>query len=330
MISYKEEKKYVGNTDQLFNVKRIELLDGKSKGVEMINVQNHSGMNFDVNISRGMDIPYLNFCGENIGYISPSGIVSPQYFDDKGLGFLKSFTAGFLTTCGLKNIGVPNVYDNTEYGLHGNISNTPSEFVNYKIIEDDIPYVDINGVIKDSIIFGDRLKLERRIRCFYREKSFQIYDTVTNEGFKSTRHMILYHFNIGYPILSPESKIYIPSETVKARDDHAKKGIYNFSNAELPDPNYREMCFYHKLKSHNNKASVAIYNDKLNIGIALEIDTRTLDHFVQWKMMGAGDYVMGLEPGNSTIDGIDDAINNGSIKYIESGEKIDYNIGVKI
>ncbi|WP_274595949.1 DUF4432 family protein [Robinsoniella peoriensis] len=38
-----------------------------------------------------------------------------------------------------------------------------------------------------------------------------------------------------------------------------------------------------------------------------------LDHFVQWKMMGAGDYVMGLEPANATIDGIADAIENGSV-----------------
>ena len=62
------------------------------------------------------------------------------------------------------------------------------------------------------------------------------------------------------------------------------------------------------------------------MGIAIEIDLSTLDHFVQWKMMGAGDYVMGLEPSNSTIDGIDDAVKNGSMKYLEPGETREYNL----
>ena len=43
-------------------------------------------------------------------------------------------------------------------------------------------------------------------------------------------------------------------------------------------------------------------------------------------MMGAGDYVMGLEPGNSTIDGIEDAVNNGSMKYLEPGESREYQL----
>lgn len=101
-MNYQEEKKYVGHRDQLMRIKRFRMQEGKAEGVELLDVQNRSGMHFDVNVSRGMDIPYLDFCGENIGFVSPCGIVSPEYFDDKELGFLKSFTAGFLTTCGLK------------------------------------------------------------------------------------------------------------------------------------------------------------------------------------------------------------------------------------
>ena len=56
----------------------------------------------------------------------------------------------------------------------------------------------------------------------------------------------------------------------------------------------------------------------------------TLDHFVQWKMMGAGDYVMGLEPGNTTIDGIEDAIKNGSMKYLEPEESVNHEIEVQM
>ena len=327
-MNYQKEKKYIGHRDQLMKVKRIRMQEGKADGVEMIDVQNRSGMHFDVNVSRGMDIPYLDFCGENIGFISPCGVVAPEYFDDKGLGFLKSFTAGFLTTCGLKVAGAPCEYEGTSYGLHGNLSHTPAENVSCRIEEEgDTPCAVIKGTVRDAVIFGDKMSLEREIKCLYKERKFTIHDKVTNEGYKKVRQMLLYHCNIGYPILTPDSEVYIPSLEVKARNAHAEEGIENWMELQEADPDYEEMCYYHKLKPDvNNHSTVAVYNPELELGIAIENDLTTLDHFVQWKMMGAGDYVMGLEPGSSTIDGIEDAIENGSMKYLEPGESREYEL----
>ena len=331
-MNYQNEKKYIGHRDQLMKVKRVRMQEGKADGVEMIDVQNRSGMHFDVNVSRGMDIPYLDFCGENIGFISPCGVVAPEYFDDKGLGFLKSFTAGFLTTCGLKVAGAPCEYEGTSYGLHGNLSHTPAENVSCRIEEEgDTPCAVIIGTVRDAVIFGDKMSLEREIKCFYKERKFTIHDKVTNEGYKKVRQMLLYHCNIGYPILTPDSEVYIPSLEVKARNAHAEEGIKNWMELQEADPDYEEMCYYHKLKPDaDNHSVVAVYNPELELGIAIEIDLDTLDHFVQWKMMGAGDYVMGLEPGNSTIDGIEDAVENGSMKYLEPGESREYRLAFHI
>lgn len=331
-MNYQEEKKYIGHKDQLIRVKRIKMQDGKADGVELLDVQNRSGMHFDVCTSRGMDIPYLDFCGENIGFVSACGVVGPEYLDDKGLGFLKSFTAGFLTTCGLKVIGSPCEYEGKEYGLHGNISHTPAEDVSYTIVEDgETPYVEIKGTMRDAIIFGDKLKLDRTIKCYYKDRKFTISDKVTNEGYKKAHQVILYHTNIGYPILTPDSEVYIPSAEIKARTPHSVEGLDVWMKTQEPDPDYEEMCYYHKLKPDaNNHATAAIYNPELEIGIAVEIDLSTLDHLVQWKMMGAGDYVMGLEPANATIDGIADAIENGSMKYLDAGESVTYNLSYHI
>lgn len=328
MMNYKEEKKYIGHREQLIRVKRIKLQEGKASDVEMIDVQNRSGMHFDVNVSRGMDIPYLDFLGENFGFISPCGIVSPEYFDDKELGFLKSFTAGFLTTCGLKMAGAPCEYEGSAYGLHGNISHTPAEEVSFTVEEEEnVPCVKIRGKVRDAIVFGDKLVLDREITCNYKERAITIRDRVTNEGYKIARHMVIYHCNMGYPLLTPESEIFIPSKEVKARTTHAQEGIKTWMKSEYPDPNYEEMCYYHTLKTDKNgMTAAAIFNDELNMGMAIEFDANTLDHFMQWKMMGAGDYVMGLEPCNSTIDGIEDAVQNGSVKYIEPGEYIEHKI----
>lgn len=332
MKSYSEEKKYIGHRDQLIMAKRVSLLEGKGSGCELIEVQNGSGLHFSVNMSRGMDIPYVEFNGQNFGFVSPCGIVAPQYFDDKGLGFLKSFTAGFLTTCGLKMAGAPCEYEGNEYGLHGNVSHTPAEESGYRIDEKkDIPTVNIYGKMRDAVVFGDKLLLEREIRCDYKDRKIYITDQVTNEGYKPARHMIIYHCNIGYPILSPESEIFIPSEKVYARNEHAQEGIAEWDQLQEPDASFEEMCYYHiPAKDRDGYGVGAIFNHQLNMGIAVYYHTDTLDRMVQWKMMGAGDYVMGLEPCNSTIDGIKDAVENGTMKYIQPGETIEHRLVFEI
>lgn len=331
MASYEDERQYIGNQDQLIRVNRYEMKDGKADGCELLDVMNRSGMHFDVNLSRGMDIPYLDFCGQNVGFISPVGVVAPAYFDDKGLGFLKSFTCGFLTTCGLKMAGAPCEYEGKEYGLHGNVSNTPATNVCYHVEGADVPTVVIRGSVRDAVIFDTKLRLDREIRCAYEERKFTLHDTVTNEGFSKARHMILYHCNIGYPILSPESEIFIPATKTVPRDEHAATGLDSCMKLQEADPAYQEMCYYQTLKPDaTNHATVAVFNPAIDTGIAIKIDLSTLDHLVEWKMMGAGDYVLGLEPGNTTIDGIEDAIRNGSMKYLEAGQSVEYNLEVSI
>ena len=331
-MRYQEEKQLAGNRDQLIRVSRYQMMDGKANGAELLEVQNRSGLHFHVNLSRGMDIPYMDFNGQNIGFVSACGIVAPEYFDDKGLGFLKGFTAGLMTTCGLKYIGGPCEYEGKEYGLHGNINNTPATEVSYRVVEDgDDPYVLIRGRLEDAQIFDDKLSLEREIRCDYQDAKVTVADRVTNDGYQTVRHMILYHCNIGYPMLSPESEVFIPTTKVIARTPHAEEGIDRWMYTEQPDPAYEEMCYYHTLKDNGQGgSSAAIFNPSLNLGIAIEPQLATLDHFLQWKMMGARDYVMGLEPCNSTLDGIEDAIAKGTMKYLEPGQSVEYKLAFRI
>lgn len=331
-MNYKEEKKYIGHRDQLFRINHVKMQDGKAKDVNMLQIDNRSGLHFEINEDRGMDIPYLSFKGTNVGFISPCGVVSPEYYDDNGLGFLKSFTAGFMTTGGLQYAGAPCEYEGTAYGLHGHISHTPATNVSFDIDESEsFPKLVISGRVEDAQIFGDKLTLQRKIVTEYEKKELSITDTVTNEGYRKARHFILYHCNIGYPLLSPESKIYIPTMHTEPRNEHAKQGMSHCMKLETPDPNYEEMCYYQTLKpDRNHMTSVAVFNPELDFGIAISFDLRTLDHFVEWKMMGARDYVMGLEPCNSTIDGIEDAIERGTIKYLEPGQSVTYHLTMSI
>ena len=49
--------------------------------------------------------------------------------------------------------------------------------------------------------------LTRSIRTRAGAKSFVLRDEVVNEGANSTEHLIMYHINPGFPVLSESSKV---------------------------------------------------------------------------------------------------------------------------
>jgi len=312
--------KYLGHSAQLFGVEEMRLAGGKGDGMRMLYVRNGKGLEFWVSVDRCADISRLSLKGDNFGYFAPCGYVSPKYYDNKGAGFLKSFTAGFFTTCGLTAVGSPCTDNGEELPLHGTISNTPCENIGHWIVDDGIH---IKATVRDAAIFSHQLILEREYIVSLERNEIQLKDKVKNIGSCESPLEILYHCNMGYPLLTENSKIDIPALKVEARDDHAKSGISDCLIAEKPQNGYQEMCFYHTM---TGTAEVSISNPDIAKGLKMTYDTAELKHFTQWKMMGEYDYVMGLEPGNCLPDGRDVMREKGLLEFIKPGEEKCFNI----
>lgn len=122
--------------------------------------------------------------------------------------------------------------------------------------------------------------------------------------------------------------ITIPSAEVLPRDDHAAEDIANWMHMEKPQAGYQERCYYHKFP--DGKGFASIYQPKLDIGLEITFDAKELDGFVEWKMMGVRDYVLGLECGNCYPDGRDVMRRTGMLKFIAPGEKKRYRVNVAL
>ena len=317
--------KYIGHSSQISGVEEHRLVGGKGDGMRLLEVRNGLGLDFTVSVDRAADISRLSFKGDNYGYFSPCGYVAPSYYDDKGAGFLKSFTAGFLTTCGLTAVGAPCTDDGQELPLHGTVNNTPAEHVYY--IENDEEIM-INATINQMGIFADKLMMYRKITCSKKSNQIIIEDTIENMGDQKTPLMLLYHMNIGYPLLSENAKLIIPSSEVIARNEHAGKDIATWSTMLEPQPHFEEQCYYHKFDTE--KGTAKIFNPDIKKGLSMTFDTKSFDYFVQWKMLGVKDYVLGLEPGNCHPDGRDIMRKENKLKFIEPEEKVVYTITIDI
>ncbi len=316
---------YIGHPLQLGGVEEVVLAHGKGKGMTLLQIRNGKGLEMTLSPDRCMDIARLTLKGDNIGYFAPCGYVAPQYYDKEGSGFLKSFTAGFLTTCGLSAVGSPCTDMGEPLPLHGNIANTPCEQFHYYETEDAICVV---GSIRDASLFGTSYLLTRTYTVSKTENTFEISDTVRNIGGTVAPCMILYHINIGYPMLSENSRVCIPHDGITPRNRHAKDHITTARRMERPQKDYEERCYYYDVKAEGGNATVGIYNPDINKGLTISYCKEKLGFFTEWKMMGAHEYVLGLEPGNCTPDGRDVMRKNGTLIELNSGEE--YTSGVKI
>lgn len=186
----------------------------------------------------------------------------------------------------------------------------------------------IHGVIKDEVIFGRKLCLERKIIISKNENSFEICDTIKNTGDREEPMEILYHMNMGYPLLDEDSIVDIPSIEVIPRDAHAAEDIENWMHMQKPEAGYQERCYYHKFPNEQGKAS--IYQPKLHMGLEIVFDAQELDGFVEWKMMGVRDYVLGLECGNCYPDGRNIMREKGMLKFLQPGAEKQYCVKVRM
>lgn len=304
---------YLGNTSQLYGIEEHRLVGGKGDGMRLIEVNNGKGLMFTVSADRCGDISRLFYKGINIGFFSPCGYVSPSFYDNRGTGFLKSFTAGFFTTCGLTAVGSPCNDGGEDLPLHGTISNIPAENVSWS----NEGVLKIKLIIRDAALFSHKLLLIREYECSITENQIIIHDCVENIGSEDCPYMILYHFNMGYPLLTEDTQLTIPFSKILPRNEKAAEGIDKAMNMEKPQKGFVEQCYYYDVTD----GIIKIYNPNLNISMTMMYDKNELPCFTQWKMMGSGEYVLGLEPGNCTPDGRDVMRKNGMLRFLKPSEK---------
>ena len=90
--------------------------------------------------------------------------------------------------------------------------------------------------------------------------------------------------------------------------------------------------FRHKPVTDNaDRAQAEVKNPRLGLGLRISYDSRTLPYLFQWKMMGEGMYVLGIEPANcGVIQGRADAKGKDDLPQLAPGESRHYALEVKV
>jgi hypothetical protein len=272
------------------------------------------------------------------------GVRAPWFHevnDEGGASFLRSFS-GLLVTCGLDHAGAPyrdsaNRYfapDRTaiDQPLHGRIAATPGELIAYgHEWHGDRCVLFCEGVVKQVAVFGEHLVLTRRYETEVGASHFVVRDHIRNHSFFLTPHMLLYHINLGFPLLDEGAEFVVPTRGIQwAFRDTRPEGIgYRFQQG--PRYDCVEQVYVHNA-AEDAKGSVraALVNRNLGeggaLGLGIEFDRRQLPYLLQWQNFQAGSYSIAIEPSTFHALGRPHAEAHGELTWLKHGDERTYDL----
>ncbi|NLW10461.1 MAG: aldose 1-epimerase family protein [Clostridiaceae bacterium] len=320
-ISGEELYSWTGSTDQYFSIRRLILADGPAAGMNLIEVITAGGIRALINESRALDIYELHYRGVNLGFQSKNGLAGPVSNWVTPGEFARTWPAGFLATCGLRNTGPDTEAADGYHPLHGRIGQTAAERVGITVDEDKMQLI-ITGYIRESALFGHHLVMERTIAFDLKGAKISYSDKIINHAAEAEPVFLLYHINFGFPFLSPALECNYPEGDVLPRTDEAAVNLAEHTKIIAPVDGKPEQVFFHmpvgvdvsvdaalpldrypQAGSASDEAQVKLLNRELGIAAAMSWKWSELPVLSQWKSMKAGDYALGIEPGNTLIRG---------------------------
>lgn len=333
--SFKRDEllKRIGSIDQVGGVRLLKAQNGMEREVRVVSMKTGE-VDLSIIVDRGLDIANAEYSGVPLAWISPTGFIAPSFFEPEGFGWLRGFFGGLLTTCGLTYLGAPTVDMGESLGLHGRISYIPAKLTRIKGYWDGEDYVMVvEGSCREARVFGSNLVLKRKIESKLGSKTVLIEDLVVNEGWEAQPLMILYHFNFGFPLVDENAYLISTSRLYVPRDRDAEEGAEKYDRFQHPTVGFREKVYFHDMAvDGDGYAYAAIVNEKLmdGLGVYVKYRKRELNRLIEWKMMGEGTYVVGLEPANCLVLGRDKERRWGTLQFIQAGEERRFTVELNV
>ncbi len=341
-----ELRRRVGHDTQLAGVRLLASGDGPSRGVRYLQFRTGTGLSFEVGVERGFDVGHCEFRGASLGWIPPTMLAAPWFFEDQGgFGWLRTALGGLNNTCGLVHIGNPEeasvahynfpARPTERYGVHDRAALIPAELVSFgQRWEGDRLLIEAAGRVTQAQAYGENLVLTRTYRTELGLSSFTMEDIVENRGYLPTEHMMLYHMNIGFPFVSEGSELIAPTagppDLLFGTADPANRK--SWARFIAPQRDWVQQTFeHHMVADENGEVEVGICNPRLFGGTAMSVryDAGTMPRLIEWRMMGEGQYAVGIEPCTNGF-GRESVRDAGELIVLQPGEKRRYRTTISV
>ncbi len=304
-ISWDEESPLTMNLETrvgMIRTKHGRFIGGGSDQVEVIEIDT-GAVRVMLLPGRGMSIWKMDAKGIRFGWDSPvSGPVHPSrvpLFDPSGIGWLEGFDE-LVVRCGLESNGAPEHDDQGRliHPLHGRIGNLAADSLSIEFDEAS-GRLEVIGEVLESRLFVKRLRLRSRVRFQAGVADVELLDDVTNDLSKPATMQLLYHINVGAPILGAGSKLEAAIESLAPKDALSASEMDRWNQFDGPAEGYAERVYFARLIcDDSNRTTAMLRSSDSTSGLGVTFNTNGLPRFVLWKNTAAKSdgYVAALEP----------------------------------
>jgi len=296
--------KYMGSMQQAAYIRPLTYAEGRSTGLKAYEVKN-GPLCYKLMADKCLDMCELSYKGVNFSFLSKPGMQGRNAYDTAGDEAIRGIMGGMFFTCGVETICAPCTVDGVDYPMHGRMRTTPGEHLSADAFwAEDGYHLRASAEMREAALFGENMTLRRSIETVYGQKTVTLTDVFENQGYRDEPLMLLYHINLGWPFLDENLRLILPTRKVTPRDAEAEGHEGEYDRMDPPKDNEPEYVFIHDLApdADGSLRAVAV-NEALGLGLEIGWNEANLPYFMEWKSTASGDYVIGLEPANSSVYG---------------------------
>lgn len=296
-----------------WSIRKRTLRGGLRDGVDIIEV--HNGvLSYSILPTRGMGLWRGSHRGLFLGWRSAvHGPVHPTFVNPterNGLGWLNGFDE-WLCRCGMSSNGPPGVDAFTDnkgqpathhLTLHGRVANLPAHFVEVRVNLDPPHELIVTGHVQEASLFATHFHLAATYTTVPGSSRLMIHDVVENRGANDAEMQMLYHLNLGAPLLEAGSRLLAPIDEMAPHNAHSAADIDNHEVYTDPTVGFVEQCYFYELLGDDvQRTVVLLHNAEATRGLAVRFKTEEIPCFTLWKNSAAvaDGFVTGLEPGTN-------------------------------
>jgi len=285
---------------------------------------------------RGLGIWSMKAGGVELGWRSPvRGPVHPAFVplgEPSGLGWLDGFDE-LVARCGLVSNGAPE-FDSVGrlvHGLHGRIANLPAHEA-AATLDEEAGTITLSGAVDETRFLAHALRLETRLMLSADRPRLAWTDTVTNLSGRPATMQLLYHVNLGPPLLGAGSQLEVAIDEIAPRDAPAAADLEGWNRTPPPQAGRPEAVHFAAVRAAGDGLATALLMSPDGTHAAgLSWQAAALPCFTLWKNHGseADGYVTGLEPATNypNVRSFEEA--QGRVVVLEPGQSARFDLALE-
>lgn len=318
-----DESAFLSHSDQLSGTRLVQVTDGSGAGMRILEVWTRAGLHAEILLDRGFDLFTVRHRGVPVSWAGPPGLRSATAYEPTGFGWLRTFHGGLVTTCGLEHFGgpasraVPELAPPDDrvvhYGEHGRISHQGADLIRRETVRTPAgDVIVLTGEIRQAALYAEQFVLRRTVEIPVDRPEIRLTDTVTNISSLPARNALLYHVNLGYPLVAPGTEV----SALLDRGPHSE--AFPPLTPDAPE----QVELWPVVPGSGGDSRITVASPSGSPQLELSYDAATLPALFVWKLPRSRVNVLGIAPASAASP--DDA------PILGTGESVEYRMSFRI